>query len=359
MFLSSIIPASPVAALKPLGRLWGWLMKLRREAYESGLFRSTRVSRPVISIGNITMGGNGKTPMCIYLAQTLIERGYRVAILSRGYGRKKAPGKKDPVTVSLGEKLLTSALRSGDEPALMASKTKAIVVCASKRALAAQAAIAHGAQILILDDGFQHLPLHRDLEILMLRTRQPFGNNLVVPAGPLRENFAEHHRAQALVAVGEELTEEIKTIAGGRPLFLAHIQPTGLQDVSAGPLLPLDHLKGEAIAAFCGLARPNAFYETLRSIGLEPRDHLSFPDHTPYGPKQISLLRRLLTSTNARLLLTTSKDAVKLPKSLPFTVLTLETKMVVERGDGFINYVLERCGPFAPDFKTNKTGFLQ
>jgi tetraacyldisaccharide 4'-kinase len=345
MIFGPITSASPVSALKPLGRFWGWLMKLRREAYESGFLESKKASKPVVSVGNLTVGGNGKTPMCIFLAKALAERGFKPAILSRGYGRIKAKGKPDPILVSLGQnKPLTNLWESGDEPYLMALKTDAAVVCAKKRALAAQEAVKYGSDILILDDGFQHLALYRDLDILMLRSDKPFGNNLIIPAGPLRENLDTHQRAQVLVALGKKLSPEAAALSRGRPLFLAHLKPIGFQRLSDQTLLPLDCLAGEKTAAFCGLAKPGSFFGSLYDLGLTPEAFISFPDHAPYGPKAIERLTQLMTRNNARFLLTTSKDAVKLSPSLPLPILSLETELEIENSDRFISFVLDLLG---------------
>jgi tetraacyldisaccharide 4'-kinase len=281
--------------------------------------------------------------MCIFLAQELTKLGFTVAIVSRGYGRLKAPGKKDPILVSLGQGPLVSVWESGDEPALMALKTPALVVCAKKRAKAAEAAIQYGAQILILDDGFQHLGLHRDLDILMLKSEQPFGNNLVLPAGPLREDVSAHQKAHVFVTLGQP-DAQVLSLTQGRPLFRANLKPLGFQPLVGGPLLPLDFPLGAKVLAFCGLANPSSFFNSLSNLGLEPTACLTFADHASYEPHALYQLTKFFTDNKADYLLTTPKDAVKLPPALNLPVLSLQTELTIEDSEKFINFTLEHLG---------------
>ncbi|MDR1546697.1 MAG: tetraacyldisaccharide 4'-kinase [Deltaproteobacteria bacterium] len=416
-------------ALRPLGAMWGWLMKLRREAYEAGLLTSAAADRPVVSVGNLTLGGNAKTPMCLFLAAALARRGLRPAILSRGYGRLRRRDLPDPVVVSTGEGPLVGAAFSGDEPRLLALRSQAIVVCANQRRLAAEAAVALGADALILDDGFQHLALKRDLDILMIQAQAPAGDGLVFPAGQLREAFQAQRRAHLLVAVdrrpaagpgqaagqkfgrpsnqapgrrpGPELDEtaaettsskpadgggpasgpppgaqfsfqpsfqpasqfdfqpdfqsarppaarpstaprpdpRLLELARGRPLHLARVEPLGFRRLDGGPLLPLDFPAGQPTAAFCGLARPEAFLATLAELDLRPAAFEAFSDHVRYGPKKLGALTALAARSGARWLLTTAKDAVKLPPRLPLPTLALETELRLDDPEAFIQKV--------------------
>jgi tetraacyldisaccharide 4'-kinase len=349
-----VIPA-PVPALRPLGRLYGWLARLRREAYEAGLLRPARAALPVVSVGNLTAGGNGKTPMCAFLANALAARGLRPAILSRGYGRARpAP---DPLVVSRGDGPLVPAEISGDEPRLLAGLTRAVVVCARRRSAAAEAAAGLGADVLILDDGFQHLALARDLDILRLRSPDPLAGGLVIPAGRLREPAGAHRRADVLVALQSpappveagpegpgrgaarpgspgpgglfdieedaggvadaEAGDEPARLAGWRPLFRAALVPTGWRPLAGGPLLKPEALAGLPAAAFCGLANPESFRRTLASLGVSPAGFLALPDHARYGGRERGEIRRWAARLGPDYLLTTAKDAVKLSPSFP------------------------------------------
>ncbi|MDR1109341.1 MAG: tetraacyldisaccharide 4'-kinase [Deltaproteobacteria bacterium] len=335
---------APRPALRPLGAIWGWLMELRRRAYGKGLLPSRRVARPVLSVGNLTLGGNGKTPMCVFLAQALERRGLRTAILSRGYGRRPRRGHPEPLVVSLGQGPLLPVAESGDEPFLMAQRTRALIVLARRRALAADLAIGLGAEVLILDDGFQHLSLERDLDILMLQAGRDLADDFVIPAGFLRERAATLAKADLLVALGRDLPPALSRLAAGRPLFLARAAPSGLRALSSG--LPVDpaSLKGKRLAAFCGLARPGSFFGSLSEMGLRAGSHLCLPDHEGYGPKTIGRLGEFRALSQADFLLTTAKDAVKLPSGLPLPVLTLESDLVLERPEDFISETLRRLG---------------
>jgi tetraacyldisaccharide 4'-kinase len=343
---------APVAALRPLGRLWGWLAKIRRELYESGVLKSALAPLPVVSVGNLTAGGNGKTPMCAFLARALAGRGLRVAILSRGYGRE--PSGPDPLVVSTGSGPLVPARLSGDEPNLLARLTPAVVVCARRRIDAALEAARLGARLLILDDGFQHLRLHRDLDILMLRSPEPWPGDLVLPAGPLREPSEAHRRADVLVALGPPPGPAMIRLAGGRPLFRAEIRPTALRALGGERRLPPSEPKGAKILAFCGLANPGSFYGTLAGLDLTPAARLTLPDHARYGPRDLARLAAAVERHRPEFLITTAKDAVKLhrpeagtplaaaAKGLP--ILVLETELVLDRPGELLDLIAERLG---------------
>jgi tetraacyldisaccharide 4'-kinase len=305
---------APVAALRPLGRLWGHIAKIRRELYQAGLFRVEKAPLPVVSVGNLTMGGNGKTPMCAFLARSLASLGLKPAIVSRGYRRRRSL--PDPLVVSLGSGPLVSAPEAGDEPFLLASATTAIVVCARRRIEAARKAFALGADLAILDDGFQHLSLFRDLDILMLRAPVPRAEELVVPAGPLREPLGAHRWADLLIGVGDSLGPNLASLAGSRPLFRGSMEPAGFIELPSLKRRPLGYPKslGKApkIMAFCGLANPASFYRALTRLGLEPEARLDLPDHAGYGPEALESLREMTEGVRPDFLITTAKDAVKL-----------------------------------------------
>jgi tetraacyldisaccharide 4'-kinase len=317
-------------------------MEIRRENYEAGLFSSYRPPIPVVSIGNLTLGGNAKTPMSIFLANRFSALGLTPAVLSRGYRRRMTSSA--PVVVSTGSGPLIGPETAGDEPFLIASLTSAAVVCAARRAQAAACALRLGANVLILDDGFQHLALARDLDILMLRSRAPFGNGLVIPAGRLRENLNTHRRAGILVAVGDALSDDLKIIASDRPLFLASVSPLGFRELQSGQLKTLDFVSQMKLGAFCGLAEPSSFYATLAKIGAPPTDCLSLPDHASYGPKTLNKLQKFFRSQSLDYLVTSAKDAVKIKPSLNLPILVLETELSLDRPNDFFSSVIQQLG---------------
>jgi tetraacyldisaccharide 4'-kinase len=332
--------ASPPVRL--LSDVWGLVNSLRRKAYRKGVFRSERAPLPVISVGNLTAGGSAKTPMCIYLSNMLTERGLSPAVLSRGYGRKRSRFYPEPVIVSLGLGPLAPLEFSGDEPYLTASLTQAMVIVSKKRILAAREAASQGADVLVLDDGFQHLSLKRDVDILMVQADNPFGNGRVLPAGPLREPLKANVDADIFVSVGErEAPEGLQRLAGGKPLFTAVIR--------SGPLLSLEGrkrsdpsmLKGRRFSAFCGLARPEGFRKSLSSLGLDPVAFKAFPDHEPYGPLERRELQDLLNFSRAECLVTTFKDAMKLT-DLGLPVYILESALEPVDPEGLLKAVLDK-----------------
>ncbi|MDR2366505.1 MAG: tetraacyldisaccharide 4'-kinase [Deltaproteobacteria bacterium] len=334
--------SSPIPLLRPLGSFWGWLMELRRKGYESGFFSSAGFEKPVVSVGNVTLGGNGKTPMCVFLAKALAEKGLRPAILSRGYGRGAVRGHPEPILVSRGEGPMIPAAESGDEPFLMALKTGSIVALARKRALAASLAIKEGADVLILDDGFQHLALKRDLDILMLRADQRLDDGLIIPAGYLRERASAHLRADILVAIGDVLNEYLLRLANGRPIFLAKMVPSGLTGLADRGAVSPEGLKGKRLGAFCGLARPTSFFKSLHDMGVMVSAHLCLPDHVKYDPGTINRLGKFKDLNRLDHLLTSAKDAVKLPRSLPLPIITLESDLTLDRPNAFLAETLSR-----------------
>ncbi|MDR1676990.1 MAG: tetraacyldisaccharide 4'-kinase [Deltaproteobacteria bacterium] len=333
---------SPWPLLKPVGAFWGWLMALRRQAYGTGLLTSTLVEKPVLSVGNLTLGGNSKTPMCIFLARELAKKGFTAAILSRGYGRKAVKAHPEPLFVSRGQGPLLSVQESGDEPFLMAQKTQAMVVLAKKRVLAARLAIDSGADVLVLDDGFQHLSLKRDLDILMLQANQDFSKDFVIPAGYLRERAETHRKADIFVVIGQELNNYISKLASGRPVFLAKMLPSRFVRLNDGQTIETKELRDKRLAAFCGLARPSSFFKSISEMKLTIQAHLCLEDHVSYQRGVLSRLKRFKELNRADFLLTSAKDAVKLPPSLPLPIITLESDLILDRPEEFISETLSR-----------------
>jgi tetraacyldisaccharide 4'-kinase len=323
--------SKPSCILKPLSHFWGWLMKVRAEAYEAGLLPSHKASCPVISIGNLTVGGNGKTPMTLWLAQTLAQDGYQVAILTRGYGRKKYGLYPDPLVVSRGDGPEVEPIFSGDEPYLLAQSSKAIVICSKKRFLAAEEAVRLGANILLLDDGFQHLSLKRQINILLMAKTNPFGNGYCLPSGPLREPKTAYLRADLVILFGTGSEPDLQEIAEKRPFFRAHSRIKGFRFLNENTIKPLNYLEGQKVAAFCGLARPDLFRQSLMDLNLNLTSFKAFKDHQSYGPDEFYFLKKLKKQSGASYLLTTAKDAVKLGHKFP-DILVVETEFFPENG---------------------------
>ena len=298
-----------LAALQPLAVIYGIVMRLRAFLFAIGLFRSRGLGVPVISVGNLTMGGTGKTPMVAFLARFFIARGKRVAVLSRGYG-----GSCHGTTriVADGKETLLSAAEAGDEPYLLAATVPGLmVVIGPDRHRAGKLAEEQlSPDIFILDDGFQHQRLRRDLDILLLDCEKPYGNGRIFPAGELREPSSAAGRAHLVI-----YTRCHGTVAGpatGKPSCRAHHQLTGLVMPGATEHHPFSILDGEQVMAFAGIADPARFFDALEEAGVKLTATLAFEDHTEYGDEEIASLERLRDASRCTRLLTTEKDAVKL-----------------------------------------------
>lgn len=324
-------------ALSPLSFLYGTVMRARAELYERGILSTHEVGAPVISVGNITTGGTGKTPLVARLARGLADEGRRVCILSRGYGRAD---ERRRVVVSDGERVLADARVGGDEPRLLAENLigAAAVVCDADRVSAARWARENlHADLFILDDGFQHLRLARALDIVTVDATSPWGGGRMLPAGRLREPARALERADCVVITRADLAHdleatraEIVRACGGRSLVLTSRMRTrdvrSLDQERRG----VEYESGaerHPVAAFCAVGNPRAFFEQLRREGRELTLSRAFPDHHVFTEKELAELSSDAERSGARALLTTAKDAVKLndfTPSLPCYVVEIE-----------------------------------
>jgi tetraacyldisaccharide 4'-kinase len=195
------------------------------------------------------------------------------------------------------------------------------------------------ADILILDDGFQYLPLAADCRILLAQGRRPFGNGAVLPAGPLREPLAAHRLAHILVSTGEP-SPDLAALARGRPVFSAVHRPQGWRRPGENELRPPEAPAGRPVLAFCGLGRPDSFQRTLRQLNLDIRRFLALADHQAYGRRLLASLGLAFAASGADFMVTTAKDAVKLPPDWPWPVLVLETELRLDDPQAFFQAVL-------------------
>jgi tetraacyldisaccharide 4'-kinase len=309
--------------LPPLSLLYGAVTRTRLSLYRRGTFQTTKLERPVISVGNITTGGTGKTPLVEWVARTVAAAGKKVCILTRGYGRK------DPhlqVIVSDGYGVLASPSEAGDEPYLLATKLTGLasVVSSSDRIAAGREAIKDfGAECFVLDDGFQHLRLARDLNIVTIDATNPWGGGSLLPYGRLRESTEGLSRADCIVLTRcnlvdnvDALRQEILRLTGDRPIFESHmrgVRVSPLKNGSNGLTPPA------RVAAFCAVGNPSSFFANLRQAGYELALEKSFPDHHVYSQDEIDSLIQSAKETGAESLITTAKDAVKL-RTLSFSL---------------------------------------
>ncbi|NLX18831.1 MAG: tetraacyldisaccharide 4'-kinase [Desulfobulbus sp.] len=306
---------------RPFSPLYSLAMRLREAGYRRGFFRSYHFPVPVISIGNLTMGGTGKTPMVHYLARLLQQNNFTPAIISRGYGGTS----QHPVNiVSDGRSLLLDARAAGDEPRLLAESLPGVpVLTGVVRRLPAQRAVDLGADVLLLDDGFQHLPIRRDINLVLFNADRLAGNSRVFPGGDLREPVAALHRATGFVLTGvHELNRDraqrfrdlLKTKFPAIPTFLTgYAVDTLVRLLPAGETVPVDieEVADRKGYGFCGIAHPESFQETVRQFGADLTGFSSFADHQRYSETLVERLFSTAERTGADFLLTTEKDLVK------------------------------------------------
>lgn len=327
-----------------ISRLYAKLLEARARRYASGRTPSHRLDQPVISVGNITMGGTGKTPFVAHLARRLRFEGKRPAILSRGYGRTS----RGVILVSEGHGPLVKPDVGGDEPVALAMRLPGVIVAVGeKRIEAARAAVAAGADVLILDDGYQHLSLERDANLLLLDAKDPFGGGRFPPRGRLREPLSALARADAFVFTrAESDTPSAEALATVRkwnpsaPVFTARFKPAGLYDDSGAPVEG-SVLEERRCLAVCGIAQPEGFAATLLELNISAEQILAFRDHQRYKARDLARIERAARATGASWIVTTEKDAVKLGGSLSLPTVTV--RLSGEVGEpGFFPFLASR-----------------
>jgi tetraacyldisaccharide 4'-kinase len=319
---------------------YGLGIRFQNALYDRGFLPIRRLPVPVVSVGNLTVGGTGKTPLVIHLAELLRDQGKRPAILSRGYGGRP----RDPVeVVSDGKRVLCEPIICGDEPFMMARRLREVpVLTGPERFLTGREAVDRfGADVLLLDDGFQHRRLYRDADILLIHARNPFGNGRLLPGGPLREPLTALRRARWVIRTGPKPAageNEIPPALPGydRPVLRALHRPSRLVRVADGESLPLDFLEGKKICAFAGIGSPDAFRRTLDLLGCATAAFLAYPDHYRFNREDLGEIRRLAAVGDAAWYVTTEKDAARLAgmeNALP-ELLVLEVDLHMEPDDG-------------------------
>lgn len=278
--------------LLPLSAVFAALSALRRFAFRRGMLRTVRVAKPVIVVGNITVGGTGKTPLTVWVVEFLQSRGLKVGVVMRGYGGKARSWPQEVTAQS-------SAAAVGDEAVLIAARTGAIVVADADRVAAANRAIALGAEVIVADDGLQHYRLQRDAEIAVVDAERGLGNGYLLPAGPLRESAARLARVDLIVRTVRRGNEEGQQ----RAQLRARHEVLEAQCIATGERRALSTFAGSQVHAVAAIGNPNAFFSMLREHGLEV-DARALRDHAALGRRDIE------PPGNAPVLMT-EKDAVK------------------------------------------------
>ncbi len=280
---------------------YGLAVASRNRLYDTGALRTHRLNVPVVSIGNLTLGGTGKTPLVEFVCRWFLSRGRRPAILSRGY--RGAGGRNDEARMLEANLPGVPHLQGKD-----------------RLGLARQAIAQFHPDVLVLDDGFQHRRLGRDLDIVLVDCTQPFGYDRLFPRGLLREPVANLGRADLIVLTRanhcsetelEVVRRTVRSASGDRPVVLAENRPIALRSVD-GRESPCAEIAGKSVAAFCGIGNPAAFWQTVRSLGCRLIGQRAFPDHHAYTAGNLHSLDEWIRTIGPEAVLTTQKDLVKL-----------------------------------------------
>ncbi len=333
--------------LWPLSALYGAIVRFRNLLYLKGILKSTKPPGvKIVSVGNLTVGGTGKTPVTIYLATCLKDRGTRVAILSRGY-RRTTTGAR---VVSDGERLLMGPQEAGDEPCLMAQRLGGVpLVVSEKRTEGAELLKERfGPDVILLDDGFQHLAIKRDMDIVLIDGKQLSENPWVLPSGPLREPPDSLERADIILF--KDHTPPPRSFAPyieGKPRWGFSYRAGRLLDEGFMPLGEAELLGGKRVVAVCAIAEPDSFLATLEGCGAEVVERVSLPDHHHYTETDVATMRDRLEKSGAEWVVTTEKDGIKLKdckeiEGVPLRILTID--VAIDEEKLFISKVLELSG---------------
>lgn len=357
--------------LKLFSYLFSGIVQLRLWLYENRLFRTNHLGCLVVVVGNLTVGGTGKTPVVEKFARSLASRGRRVAILSRGYKSKPVPfwkrwlrqishmGDPPPKVVSDGERVLLNPEEAGDEPYMLARNLPGVMVFVDKnRVNAGSFAIRkYGVDTLILDDGFQYLPLKGRLNLLLVDKNNPFGNERLLPRGVLREPIKHLKRATYIFitksdgASDPSLVRRIKSHNPGVDIIECTHRPQYLENLESGERRELADLEGRRIGAFSAIADHSSFEGFLRQYGAQLIQARRFLDHHRYTEEELNHLFGQAQRENLEFLVTTEKDAVKIPAGffMPVPLYFLRVEIDILSGDKDFEKAVSRiCFPENP-----------
>jgi tetraacyldisaccharide 4'-kinase len=321
--------------------VYALIQGMRAGMYRVGILTDKKLPRPVVSIGNIGVGGTGKTPVTAFIARKLLARGFKVACLSRGYG---GAFEGQTTIVSDGAGPVLSAEQCGDEPFLLASSVLGLmVIIGTDRYAAGMLAMERlSPDIFLLDDGFQHLRLHRDLDILLLDCVRPFGNGWTLPAGLLREPSGAALRADWVVHTRCRDGVMHLPLLDGIPQISCRYRLGKLMTLTGGEPVEMTAICENGIVACAGIAEPEQFFSGLEALGLKVLCRLPLPDHAAYDTGVISRMKNALLRSGARYCVVTEKDSVKLmniPGELADAILVAQLDLEMD-GDGLLKDIL-------------------
>jgi tetraacyldisaccharide 4'-kinase len=289
--------------LQPLAWVYRLAVGVRRRAYASGWAQTHAAGRPVVVVGNLTVGGTGKTPLTIWLSRELSALGLKVGVVSRGYGANDWHGARSGRRPRLVDPQ-AQWREVGDEPLIIARRTGCTTVVGRDRVAAAHALVARGVDVIVADDGLQHLALARDCEIVVVDGARGFGNGRVLPAGPLREPLERLRHADAVVVNGAVAHASLaQALAGAAPLGMSLVATDAVRLDAPEAARPLESFRGQHVHAVAGIGNPARFFAGLRAHGISVLEH-AFPDHHPFRAAELQFGDGLPV-------LMTEKDAVK------------------------------------------------
>lgn len=304
--------------LGALGNGYGLIQAGRALAYQKGVLSHWQAPCPVIGVGNLTAGGTGKTPMVAWLGRYFLDRGIPLGVVSRGYRQKS----RTPVTVVAdGNKIHLSAPQAADEAVLLAQELPGATLLTGpdRRRLIHYATNHSGCRLIIMDDSFQHMQVHRDFNLLLLDARRPWGNGQILPGGLLRESPKAIQRAHGIVLTRADTDVDIPAtiaainhLAPHIPIAQCHHAPWHWIRAGDGKILPLEALQGQKMLAFCGIANPESFRTTLKRLSIHPVDFKTYADHHVVTNAEMRQLETSARRHNADILVTTQKDLVKI-----------------------------------------------
>jgi len=303
--------------LRPISQIYRGIAFLRNKAYDLKLLRVGKLDKPVISIGNISFGGSGKTPLVRYIAEKLLAKGFKPGILTRGYHRRR---KEDVVFVSPPSEGITS-YDIGDEPFMLARQLSGAVfgISANRLRVGRRIIREFDIDIFILDDGFQRRKLYRDIDIVVLDTNRDSEGDRFISYGLLRESLSSLVRADIIVLRGvgsdvksDELKNKIHRFNTSAKIIETSIEPKNVLSIDGKRVKPISYLRGKKVLAFCGIAQPNNFKSLLIELGVEIKSFIEFKDHHFYNRKDMNRIASLFLSCGAEICLSTAKDAAKI-----------------------------------------------
>ena len=331
-----VIPTLFRVLLMPLSWLYGSIVWIRNYCFTSGIFKQKQLPCSVISVGNIVAGGTGKTPAVAAIAKLLENKGFQVAILLRGYKRRSS---EEIMVVSDDKNRLCSREECGDEADMLTRQLPNVpIVVGKQRYLTGEAAIDRfKSDVLILDDGFQHRQLARDVDILTIDATQPYGTGALLPIGTLREPITAIERADIILltrtdAIDTQIADlkaELNQLTPNTPILESVHQPTSLYWLNKNKhsTMPIENLTGKRLLAVCGIGNPDAFVSTLEAYNPEAVELFAFPDHHIYTESDLQQIQQRMQQYEAEWVVTTQKDEQKLASlstELPIVVLAIE-----------------------------------